>query len=365
MSTLSQFVSSSARFRNNRQLYLRAGTYTFTVPNNISQVLGVAIGAGGGGVRVSNIASYYAFGGAGGGYAQGVIPVTPGQALTVTLGAGGAGATAINTSGSAGATSSIGAFLSATGGAGGNASSATPPTAGSGSTSGVSEAFTSSGGSSGLVYLSYRHASGGGASGTPFGTGQTSSNCYSSQGDQASAGGSWCCLPTRTFRDITGIVEGGHGTSSYGSFNYTTSQSCGANGGTGGVCAGGRGGIFLSSTLSNFLMAENGSGNEWWFPWEIAGGGGGSGPPNDPRIPGANGGPGASGGSALYTSSGGAKAGNGGFGAGGSAAVSTGSQTFAGSGGNGGGGGGVSAASANNPDIAAGSGGPGAVIIYW
>jgi hypothetical protein len=177
MSTLSQFVSSSARFRNNRQLYLRAGSYTFTVPNNISQVLGVAIGAGGGGARISSVGSYYAFGGAGGGYAQGVIPVTPGQALTVTLGAGGAGAATNNASGSAGGTSSIGAFLSATGGAGGTFSSPTPPTAGSGSTSGVSEAFTSSGGSSGLVYL-YRHASGGGASGTPFGTGQTSSNCH-------------------------------------------------------------------------------------------------------------------------------------------------------------------------------------------
>ena len=49
MSTLSQFVNNSGRFRNNRQFYRVAGSYTFTVPNGVAQVLGVVIGGGGGG----------------------------------------------------------------------------------------------------------------------------------------------------------------------------------------------------------------------------------------------------------------------------------------------------------------------------
>ena len=363
MSTLSQFFSNSGRFRNNRQLYLVDGSYTFTVPNGVPEVLGVVIGGGGGGARVATTNSYYAFGGAGGGYAKGVIAVTPGQTLAVTVGARGAGAATFNASGSAGATSSIGAFLSATGGAGGSATLGTSPTAGSGSTSGVSEAFTSSGGSSGLVYLSSNHASGGGASGTPFGNGQTSSNSNNTITYQASAGGSWCCLPTKTFPAIQNLFEAGHGTASYGNVTFAASNSMGANGGGGGIFPGGRGGVYLS-TPGLIQLSENGSGSQWWFPWEISGSGGGAPPPVDMRPGSGNGGPGASGGSAL-TNGPGPRAGNGGFGAGGSAAVSAGIETFAGSGGNGGGGGGLFALNEIGNNVFSGFGGPGAVILYW
>ena len=69
MSTLSQFVNNSGRFRNNRQLYLVGGSYTFTVPNGVAQVLGVVMGGGGGGSAIGdNTGGYYAYGGAGGGY---------------------------------------------------------------------------------------------------------------------------------------------------------------------------------------------------------------------------------------------------------------------------------------------------------
>ena len=143
MSTLSQFFSNSGRFRNNRRLWLASGSATFVVPNGISQILGVVIGGGGGGASAADGSSYYGFGGAGGGYAQGVIDVTPGQSIAVTIGAGGAGGASNNANGSSGATSSLGSFLSSTGGGAGLYNSgSSPPTAGTGSTSGVSEAFT-------------------------------------------------------------------------------------------------------------------------------------------------------------------------------------------------------------------------------
>lgn len=362
MSTLSQFFSNSGRFRNNRRLWLASGSATFVVPNGISQILGVVIGGGGGGASTYQPGSYYAHGGAGGGYAQGVIDVTPGQSLAVTIGAGGAATTSYDASGSAGTTSSISTFLSATGGAGGTYTSASSPTAGTGSTSGVSEAFTASGGTAGSIYT--YSATGGGSSGTPFGNGMTSSAVNGNQ-YQASAGGSWGCFPTRTSLGTTlYFSEAGHGTASLGQINISNSNQ-GANGGSGGTTQGGSGSFFISGSYSvNAQLPSNGGASNWWFPWEVSGGGGGGvpfgGTSTSPSY-GGNGGPGGSGAgvTAYYYGQGG----NGGFGAGGGGACSQTTSCRGGDGGNGAGGGGaVANAFAQNRS---GAGGNGSVIIYW
>lgn len=94
--------------------YQTPGTYTFTVPTNVSKIRVRVVGAGGGG---GTTGSGYG-GGGGGGYAHGVFSVTPGNVYTVTIGTGGA----VSNPPNAGGSTSFGALLSATGGGAGNAS---------------------------------------------------------------------------------------------------------------------------------------------------------------------------------------------------------------------------------------------------
>lgn len=82
------------------------GTYTFTVPNNVTKIRARVVGGGGGGRQNGA-------GAAGGGYAHGEFTVTPGTNYTVTVGAGGVGNATTPTDGG---TSSFGALISATGG---------------------------------------------------------------------------------------------------------------------------------------------------------------------------------------------------------------------------------------------------------
>ena len=107
MSTLSQFRRTSGRFRANRRFYTIPGSYTFTVPDGVTEILAVAIGGGGGGAKRS---SNPAGGGGGGGYSKGVIAVTPGQTIAVTVGGGGE-----QNNSNPGGTSSFGSFCSSTG----------------------------------------------------------------------------------------------------------------------------------------------------------------------------------------------------------------------------------------------------------
>lgn len=107
------------------QLFTSSGT--FTVPAGVSSIKVTVVGGGGGSTL------YWGSNGANGGACQGIYTVTPGAAITVTVGAGGAGATANNTPGGAGGTSSFGALASATGGAGAsNTSNPTPGDSSSG-----------------------------------------------------------------------------------------------------------------------------------------------------------------------------------------------------------------------------------------
>ena len=73
-------------------LYDVAGSYTFTVPNGVTQVSAVCIGGGGGSASCLGNGGSSGGGGGGGGLAYGTFAVTPGETLSIEVGAGGAGA---------------------------------------------------------------------------------------------------------------------------------------------------------------------------------------------------------------------------------------------------------------------------------
>lgn len=97
------------------QVFTSAGT--FTVPGGITKVKVTLVGGGSGGSGAAGGGGQPWAGtcGAGGGWAIGFYPVTPGQQIPVTVGAGGAGVGPTGLSGSGGS-SSFGSFCSATGG---------------------------------------------------------------------------------------------------------------------------------------------------------------------------------------------------------------------------------------------------------
>lgn len=122
--------------------FLTAGTYSFNVPQGVYQVLACAMGGGANGTTLRA--------GAGGGWAQGIIDVVPGQVLPFVVGA------------APGGTSSVGSLLTATG-ASGN-------TGGAGTTgASLRGAFTANGGDS----SSSGAGRGGSSAGSPYGNGGT------------------------------------------------------------------------------------------------------------------------------------------------------------------------------------------------
>jgi hypothetical protein len=104
--------------------YTTPGSYTFTAPDGVTQVVVECCGGGGGSGGVS-LAGAGGPGGCGG-YIRALVPVSGGSAVPVTVGAGGAGG-AKSTTGYAGSggSSSFGSFLTATGGSGGKNTSET------------------------------------------------------------------------------------------------------------------------------------------------------------------------------------------------------------------------------------------------
>ena len=95
------------------------GTYSWIVPDGVYWIYIRIWGAGGGGGGSSTAGNPSAgSAGAGGGYAEGWVPVTPGQLLPITVGAGGAGG---GMQGGTGGTTSVGTLMSATGGGYGQA----------------------------------------------------------------------------------------------------------------------------------------------------------------------------------------------------------------------------------------------------
>lgn len=104
----------------NMQAYASAGTFSFTVPANVTSILAYVTGGGGGGSGCQSPSAFTTASGGGGGAggtAIGVLTVTPGQVLTVVVGAGANGSVGTGASGGSGGTSSVGG-ISATGGTG-------------------------------------------------------------------------------------------------------------------------------------------------------------------------------------------------------------------------------------------------------
>lgn len=164
-----------------QQWYVSPGTYTFTVPSNITFVSAVAIGGGGGSSRANKYAAgwsttgYGGGGGGGGGLAYGTFTVTPGDTITVVVGAGGSAGNTSVANGGAGGESYIyhngNYMIRAYGGSGGVASTAA--TSSSGGSNYINTTYvTSSGGHVGGAgaYGALR-GNGGGGGGTAGYTG--------------------------------------------------------------------------------------------------------------------------------------------------------------------------------------------------
>ncbi len=100
--------------------FLTAGTYTYTVPANVTWIYVRLVGAGGGGAGANGSSTWAGAGGGAGGYAESWIAVTPGQQFTCVVGLkGAAGANSNQAIGGTGGTTSFGSAMSATGGVGG------------------------------------------------------------------------------------------------------------------------------------------------------------------------------------------------------------------------------------------------------
>ena len=425
-------------FTRGRRIYCNPhNNLTFYVPDGVTKIFAFAIGAGGGGKARTvsyNGDDYCSTGGAGGGYASGIISVSPGASITCTIGQGGRGKTASDNN-TAGGTTSFGSYLTAGGGGAGidhnsygsNWTYATKSgQGGSASTSGVSQgvAFAGGGTSPGYTNTSsvyaYRGGAGGGASsGSPWGPGTSKPQLGALE---AAGGAGWGSnmnqsVSCRGFMSSSNSPKWnatpGDGSAQAASlFNVKyNNQNLGQSNGKGGNGITARGGSFYQQTgrdvyqTTNTLSAlsgsddscvngENGNPN-WWFPWDIDGGGGGSRCMNeanaygryDIACRGGDGGPGAGGGAVSskddnqsYSYSVGygyqSRGGDGGIGGGGGGNFSFTPQTggrptgrVAGNGGFGGGGGGLYTYSSNdrgsNQTYQAGNGGNGLIIVYW
>lgn len=154
------------------QVYNNAGTYSFTVPSGVTQILFEATGGGGGGGSGGNssLGGSGAGGGGGAGCYTDFLTVTPGEVLTVIVGAGGNPGSG-GGSGSAGGDSSVKANYGR-GGGGGNGGVGGVGGGGVGGngggyyarSGGVGGQYAGAGGISGS-----RIASGNGGSGSPYG----------------------------------------------------------------------------------------------------------------------------------------------------------------------------------------------------
>lgn len=432
---LSSFEKSgqSGLFTRGRRIYCNpTNAQSFHIPDGVTKIFAVAIGAGGGGEGIrEDDGNTVSQGGAGGGYAHGVISgLTPGNTITCTVGLGGEGRDQ-HQSPQAGGTTSFGSYLTANGGGHGTSHSSygsyfnyqtKEGLGGSASTSGVTEGHTAAGGgqSPGWArasdYSSYRGSAGGGASsGSPWGPG-TSQPSLSIRGDVCGGAG-WGSGMHRSssfrfFLDANvwrGSIRSGDGSATQCNYacgvHYGNNSQANGAGGRGITARGGyiptnrfknheqssNGGVYALQYLPDVMDGQNGNPN-WWFPWDIDGGGGAGlqGSSNDSSkydyiIKGGAGGPGAGGGGghASHSSSSPtqyysqcALGGNGGLGGGGGGARCTGgsgntrhAMCTGGDGGFGGGGGGAytwtSGEQGTNYCYKGGTGGNGIIIVYW
>tara|TARA_R100001443_G_scaffold7012_2_gene16133 strand:+ start:1224 stop:2546 length:1323 start_codon:yes stop_codon:yes gene_type:complete len=426
-------------FRRDRRLYVHRGTHTFTIPDGVTKIWAFAMGSGGGGaaqnIDSNGMSGGMVGGGKGGGYASGIISgLTPGGTLTLTIGAGGIGTFETATAGTGANTTVVGGsttYLQGNGGGGGsNTAITSDPGTGKGqggtaSTNSVTDAYTAAGGGSynwtaGIGYGgitangNMNVVMGGGASGSPFGTGQPGSKCIG-YSNSANGGGGWCQIDYPRDQWLKGssgeYARGGVALGGFGSHTpsqYFSGRSHymwfdGKNGGEGQKA---KGGLTLYAqdfktsknyqyqyfgteridtpglvTQTKYNIASEMDGEDgnpdWWFPWEIDGGGGGGvvcDQASGQIWQAGSGGPGAGGGGGRCSSSDTSNVvgGQGGFGGGGGATYNSTNNiarmcmSWGGRGGNGGGGGSAHGRTDGSRYMAiGGDGGDGAIGIYW
>lgn len=153
------------------------GTRNCPIPSDVTEVLLMLVGGGqAGGAALGS--TVIADGGQGGGLFLGIVPVTPGSLVSYTVAAGGAAVTRTTagaTTGTAGGTTSFGAFVSVT----------TVP-----SVSLAKQVLAATtGGTAGAASGTYAAATGGGSAGSPWGNGKSSGTAVSTASNGAASGG--------------------------------------------------------------------------------------------------------------------------------------------------------------------------------
>ena len=427
-------------FRRDRRIFDQRGTFTFTIPDGVTKIWAFCLGAGGGANTYGNANSLPSFGmmggGKGGGYASGIISgLTPGGTLTCTVASGGIGKYRTTAATAGGNSTVVGGSTTYLQGNGGGAGMSSPVTSdpgnqkgqgGSASTNSVTDAYTAAGGGSGTFMkgldggdVSADNQSiitGGGASGSPFGTGMAGGTSLKTRFCPTGGGGwtqrdyphsGWVVSTDSTFF-TSEIGLPGYGSHHPPKFHFNTFYSgrSAINGGRGRTVRGGQSlssssfaasgsynqaGTIYASPMNYWgqdstgnidglhTIADGKDGNpHWWFPWEIDGSGGGGGKVtliSSKIFSAGDGGPGAGGGG-MFADAGGGQAvvrgGQGGFGGGGGGAmaeltnISYLNAAIGGNGGNGGGGGGAMGRIQSSKYMPiGGDGGDGAIGLYW
>ena len=167
--------------RRARAVWISAGTYSWTCPAGVTQILFRGWGAGGaGGVGSGGMA---AGGGGGGGYLEVLLDVVQGETYAVTVGSGATGSAAVTPSGFGGVLSVFGGGNGGNGGGGQSGGGGTPGSDAVLQLAALSNPGTGAG--------QPGHVSGaspiGGAGGGSFGT----SAGYANTGGGSGVGGSW------------------------------------------------------------------------------------------------------------------------------------------------------------------------------
>lgn len=271
------------------QTYTSAGTFTFTCPAGVTQVLAEAIGGGGSGGGAG--ATTNGQGGGGGEYRSGLVPVTAGNNYTVVVGAGGAAVTG-GVNGNNGNQSSFTGdssvqVIGKPGLAGATSLSSSPPNNGGTGGTGTSAAFA--GGHGGPAYP---YVGGGGSSAGPAAVG----NPGGSPGGAAAptgggAGGN--SSGAQSGNGSPGVAPGGGGGGIWNSANtsgagaqgwvrltYTSQTGAPTNAGGVAVTGGGAGGAGGATTGSVGSAGSNpggGGGGADSAGTTLAGGNGGNG----------------------------------------------------------------------------------------
>ena len=233
-------------------------TQTFTVPENVTSICVVCVGAGGGGGWYTTPDDASGGGGGGLAYANNII-VTPGQSFSVNVGVG--GGTGGNGTPSWFDNSSV---LYAGGGGGGVIDATTQPTAGGvgGTSSGSARNGGGNGGNGGQGHTSYAPGGGGGAGGYSGNGGTGADNLVDTSpvtgGIGAGGGGGGGSTENQDAGGGGGVGLYGEGASGTGGAGTVTGS--GGGGGSGG--ANGSNGVNDGANGAGGLYGGGGAGGE-------------------------------------------------------------------------------------------------------